>query len=752
MSGHGSQPGNGTSHTARGEAGYGSGRIGNRVEGAGWIGTVVQVGAVHGDVRLHSPAPAAPQPPMMLPAPPVRLRDRHHERARLNIAAARHLSPGQPTGWLSSQPGDRPLGPEVRGDRDGPGSGALRPDLLVISGPGGAGTTALALHLAHRAVRASAAPGGALWADLSAHHPDPGSDPVAGAVAGWLRALHADRVPEHGEEATALLRSLTADRPVVAVVEQATTAGQVRALLPAAGLVVVTSRHQLLDLAAVDGACRVAVGPLPAPDAAALAADIIGDRATSDPDGVRALVNACGALPAALVAAAAYVAARPHRPITDLAVRLTRTTRSAQPALSAARLSEEETVINSTLDAIYNGLDPALQNAYQYLATLPGPAFSAAAAAAALRTDDQATDTTLARLHNAHLLEYGPGPEQWRMPAPVRVHAEHLAESLPEEDRAAALARAVRHYLMWAAGLETVIGHGRRRYAPVFAWEPGRAPAVAGDQEAIALVQEWVPTLLAAQSAAAAHAMHHAAWQFVDALWGYLIQRQDYPAWRRVCQIGLDSAQRIQDAGAQARAHMLTGVLDRRLGRLAEASEHHTKTRLLARRAGDLLTEASAAEHHGATLLDLGRPQQALTVLHAGLALYQTLPTHPRGQALLQRQLGIAHSRLGHHIDAETHLTAAEALFTDLDESYLRSRLATNRAETALANGRFTDALAHLDRAMEILPNRAVPYDAYLHYLGAAIPTRAGDHDAAVHALNTAIAFSDQLPRDHPTR
>lgn len=42
------------------------------------------------------------------------------------------------------------------------------------------------------------------------------------------------------------------------------------------------------------------------------AADMIGARTDEDPGGVRALVAVCGALPRAVVAGAAYVAARPH--------------------------------------------------------------------------------------------------------------------------------------------------------------------------------------------------------------------------------------------------------------------------------------------------------------------------------------------------------------------------------------------------------------------------------------------------------
>ncbi|MEV4670868.1 tetratricopeptide repeat protein [Actinomadura sp. NPDC049382] len=706
-------------------------RIGNRVDSPGQIGTVVQAAAVHGDVHLHAPVLSVGRPVMMLPAPPHRIIDRVAERAVLN----------------------RIVGSQRR---------SARPSLLVISGPAGAGATALALDTAHRAMRAGAAPGGALWADLTQGpatgrnrgQADERCSRVAAVLSCWLRALGAPWVPDHPDEAAALLRSVTASRPVVAVIECAATAVQVRALLPAAGLVVVTSRFRLVDLIA-DGAEHLDVPPLPEEAAMDLAADVIGERASDEPGGVRALVAACGALPGAVVAGAAYVAARPHRPIHELASRLTRpparqllrpSTTSQHPAVT----TDEETIVNTTLGAVYSGFPPDLRDAYRRLALMPSP-FSTAAAATLLQLGDEATDTVLADLRQAHMLRYEREHDQWQMPTPVLTHATNLTEDLPTNERIAAVARIARHYLMWAAHLDTIIVPGRRRYAAVFGWLPERSAAVSGPQDAIALMQTWVPTLLAAQAAAAQAGLHGLAWQYAEALWGYVTHRQDYAAWRQLCNVALDSATRADDPGAMARVHCLVGLLDRWLGRFDDAARHHAETARLARQAGDTLTEASAAEHHGATLMRMGHNEDALQVLRDGLALYQAVPSHPRGEALLRRQLGIALSQLGHHDEAETEFSAAEAVFNDLGEPYPRSRLAINRAEAAARTGRLAEALAHLDRAEEILPQRPAPHDAYLQYLRADLHGRTGDHQAAHQALAAAIRLADRLPTGHPT-
>ncbi|TDD61944.1 hypothetical protein E1293_44525 [Actinomadura darangshiensis] len=636
-----------------------------------------------------------------------------------------------------------------------------RPDLLVITGPAGAGTTALALDLAHRAVHAGTAPGGALWADLTTTPipaPAPGrvteqdQDPerescsrVEAAAACWLRVLGADWVPDHLGEAAALLRSMTASRPVVAVIEHAATAAQVRTLLPATGLVVVTSRFRLPDLTA-EGAQHLDVPPLPEDAAMQLAADMIGTRADEDPIGVRALVAACGALPSAVIAGAAYVAARPHRPIVELAERLTR----ASPRRTPSSTTDEETIV-TTLDTVYDELPPGLQGAYQSLALMPRPAFSAAAAAALLQLDDEATDTVLARLQQAHLLEYQYQHDQWQMPAHVLTHATELAADLPADERTAAIARITRHWLMWTARLDTLINPGRRRHAAVFGWLPERPPTAAAAHDAIALLQTWIPALLAAQAAAANAGLHDLAWQYADTLWGYVSRRQDYAAWRQLCDVALDSAARTQDPGALARVHALTGLLERWLGNLDDAAQHQAETARLARLAGDTLAEASAAEHHAATLLRMQRPDQAYQVLLAGLTLYRAVPTHLRGEALLRRQLAITWSQLGHHDKAKAEFDAAESVFRALNEPYPQSQLAVNRAEAATRADQIDQALAHLDRAEQILPHKSTAHDAYLHYLRADLHGRNGNHQAAQHALATAITLADRLPDSHPT-
>lgn len=118
-----------------------------------------------------------------------------------------------------------------------------------------------------------------------------------------------------------MFRSVTAASPVAVLADDAADAAQVRGLLPGAGLIVVTSRHQLTGLTARGGARLVRLGPLDAPAAAELAARVIG-RPAAEPQSLATLAACCGHLPLAIRAAASRIAARPHLGVEQVTAEL----------------------------------------------------------------------------------------------------------------------------------------------------------------------------------------------------------------------------------------------------------------------------------------------------------------------------------------------------------------------------------------------------------------------------------------------
>jgi DNA-binding SARP family transcriptional activator len=192
--------------------------------------------------------------------------------------------------------------------------------VTVLTGPPGAGKTALAVKAAQLA--AEAFPDGQLFVSLGGRR-EP-RDPVE-LLAQLLRSLGVPpgSVPGSLAESAALYRSMLAGRRVLIVADDAAAAAQIRPLLPGTSgtAVLVTASCRLADL---EGACQVEVGPLSQDEAVAMLGRIAGqDRLLVEPAGAHAVAAACAGLPLALRIAGARLAAAPAKRVAELAAELT---------------------------------------------------------------------------------------------------------------------------------------------------------------------------------------------------------------------------------------------------------------------------------------------------------------------------------------------------------------------------------------------------------------------------------------------
>ncbi|MEJ3747662.1 AfsR/SARP family transcriptional regulator [Actinomycetes bacterium KLBMP 9797] len=182
--------------------------------------------------------------------------------------------------------------------------------VAAITGPASVGKTALAVRWAHRVAERFA--GGHLYVDLRGS--DPRHPPVSTAEA--MRDLldafgvPARRMPASLAAQGALYRSLVADKRILLVLDDASSAEQIRPLLPGgAGCVaVVTSRNDLTELVAAHGAQPLALPPLTTGEARELLVRRLGPaRVAADPGEMDEIIARCAGLPAALAVAAARV-------------------------------------------------------------------------------------------------------------------------------------------------------------------------------------------------------------------------------------------------------------------------------------------------------------------------------------------------------------------------------------------------------------------------------------------------------------
>ncbi len=175
-----------------------------------------------------------------------------------------------------------------------PGDGMA---VTVITGMLGTGKTALAVRAAHQA--AGAFPDGQLYACLD----DGGRPRDPQAVLGELLrgvGVPAAAIPAARFEREALYRSVLAGRRVLVLADGATSAAQVRPLLPGTpgAAVLVTSRSRLPDL---DGARSLEIAGLDPAGSVALLAKVSGrDLAGAEVAAAGSVAAACGHLPLAL--------------------------------------------------------------------------------------------------------------------------------------------------------------------------------------------------------------------------------------------------------------------------------------------------------------------------------------------------------------------------------------------------------------------------------------------------------------------
>ncbi|MFC7329919.1 AfsR/SARP family transcriptional regulator [Marinactinospora rubrisoli] len=195
---------------------------------------------------------------------------------------------------------------------------ARQPRRALISGPAGAGCTALAVRWAHRA--AERFPDGQLYVDLRGDTGAP-RDP-ADVLRRFLRPFGVlDGLPVETDERAALLRSVLARRRLLMVLDNAYSAEQVRPLLPGTSTcaVVVTSRYWLADLIVREGVLAIAVDKLAPGEARALLRRLVGpERVAAEPAAVDRLLDLTGRLPLPLRLAAAWLVTHPGVGISAL--------------------------------------------------------------------------------------------------------------------------------------------------------------------------------------------------------------------------------------------------------------------------------------------------------------------------------------------------------------------------------------------------------------------------------------------------
>jgi DNA-binding SARP family transcriptional activator/Tfp pilus assembly protein PilF len=622
------------------------------------------------------------------------------------------------------------------------GRGAA-PVISALGGAGGIGKTWLALRWAHDNLERF--PDGQLYVNLSGF--DPTREPVspAAAVRGFLEALGvaAATIPADPDAQAALYRTITADRRMLIVLDNARDSTQVIPLLPGSArcAVLVTSRRHLTALVSAHGARPLTLDVLSRSEACQLLTDRLGtDRIAAEPDAVTALLDRCAGLPLALGIIAARAAIHPEIALAGLAADLGETT-TRLDALDAGELAVN---LRAVFSCSRDALPAPAAEAFGLLSLAPGPDIALPAAASligvpAMRVRAQLRDLTGAHMLHEHV------PDRYRMHDLVRLYGtEQVHLGTTGSDRMAAECRVLDHYLHSAHAAATVL-HAHRDPITLPPAHPGVAPErLASPDEALAWFTAEYPALLGAIDRAAELGFDQYTWQLAWTLTTFLDRQGRWNDWVATQRAALLAAGRLGDRPGQAQSHRrlvrahtqladyasadaharaaldLDRALDDRTGQAhthlniawlldrkgghREALDHTRRALDLYRGTGNRAGQANALNGVGWCQVQLGDYQQALESCGQALTLHREVG-HRAGEANTWESLGCAQHRIGSHRQALASFRRALELYRHLGDRYQQAEMLIHLGDTHDAAGEpgpathaWRDALTLLDQ------------------------------------------------------
>ncbi len=566
------------------------------------------------------------------------------------------------------------------------------PRVLLLTGAGGIGKSALAIRLAHRV--AAAYPDGRLFAALRGTTNEPRSPEAV--LAGFLRAfgVPSDAIPADVDESACLFRSLVHGRRVLLVLDDAADEAQLRPLLPAGGgcAVLVTSRFALDGL---ELGRRVPVDVLPPGDAAALLsrfADV-----DEDPVAARQVLDHCGGLPLALRIVGSRIGDRSGWKLADVAGELS-VERKRLDWLRAGDLA-----VRGSIALGYRQLAPGRQRLFRRLGLLPAADFPAWAAALADGGEPDSADGALEDLRRRHMIQpvsRGAGAPRYRVHDLLRAFAIEEVAAEPEHERADAVERTLGGWL-WLA--EKV---AQRLPSSVLRPEPGDAVRTPLGEtpvpEPLAWFQTEHPALEAAVSQAADAGLGELAWEIAVVAASYFDHGGLYAEWSRCHRRALDAAR--ASGSARGEAALLRGIGQIHLywDDYREAAKALDESYRISERIGDPAGSARALTGLCVVSRSIGRPEESRATAKRALAIFTGIGD-VLGMAHLHTSHAVASTELGLLDEAEAELDAAWRLCAELDDPHRMALVLRRQGQLHLRRQDPRGALSCLRRALELL-------------------------------------------------
>lgn len=570
--------------------------------------------------------------------------------------------------------------------------------IVAITGSGGTGKSALAVHAAHQVAKAF--PDGQLYVDLRGS--TPGAVPLEplDVLGRFLRSLGVDasRVPGDTAEAAGRFRTLTAERRLLVLLDNAESAAQIGPLLPSGPgcAVIVTARPALTT---VDGATALRLGPMDDEEALGLLARLAGAaRVAAEPETAREIVRLCERLPLAVRITAARMAAHPSQSLAELAVPLS----AACSRLDS--LAYADLAVRASFAVSIEQLpgDPPGALVFAHAGLLDATTLTPPLAAALARVPHERARSALDTLVEAGLMEHA-GRGRYRMHDLVRLYARELAfEELGETARAGALRRTAHHYLATMVSAADLLDVGAKGVLDHFPLEcpgvdlPDRDAAIAwldGERENLVASVGQLASVPAAH-AATVKISRVMTLPFINRGWG-----RDLRGLQAVC---LRATSASGDREGQAHAHGGLGVAAQMLGDHDASRRSYEQALALWRELGDRNREASTLFNLITPNRGLGHLKEALGRGREALEIATALGNR-RLEAKIHDNLGLVYRALDRLDDSVKSSLRALTLCRELGAIRGAGSALGNLAETYRRQGDTTGARECFGSALELI-------------------------------------------------
>jgi tetratricopeptide (TPR) repeat protein len=459
-------------------------------------------------------------------------------------------------------------------------AGAARSRVCCLTGMGGIGKTALAIHVAH--VLRSHFADGVLWAHAAT------SAPLA-IVDSWAQAYGSDfsHLPDLNSRAAAL-RGLLADKKVLVILDDVRNVETARPLFPGSTSCAVLLTTRDLELAEALTDCVYQVSALSPLESFQLLSRILHDdeRVTAEKAAADEICRLLMNLPLAVEIAAQRLASHKHWKLVRLAGRL----RDQSTRLSELKIRDRE--VRTSIAVSWEALDENLRNVFASLAVFEGRAFTSSALATVAGIDTYTAEDSLDSLVALSLVFCeDEGDHFWQHPLLADFAREHL-----EQDQAA--------YVRMA---QYFLGFAKEHRLNCAALEEERSNLVAGMKAAF----------------------QHKEWQVVvdyaDTLtdawftWGYYTEARQGYAW------ACEAARALESPHALASCLLQWGRACIEQADYPEAKQHLSHSLQICQELGDQRSIASVHYYQGYIGYNEARYAEAQRELHQAQEIYERL-------------------------------------------------------------------------------------------------------------------------------